>query len=42
MKLELILKSDRVFEMRNSFKKRRVTEELCKHCNFKEKFDRNR
>lgn len=38
--LESVLESDRVKQMMDGFKNRIVTEELCKHCNFKEKFNR--
>lgn len=38
--LKSILESDRVIQMMSGFKNRIVTEELCKHCNFKEKFNR--
>lgn len=38
--LESVLESDRVKQMMSGFKNRIVTEELCKHCNFKEKFNR--
>lgn len=37
--LESILKSSRVLDMRKGFECRNVKEELCKHCNFKEKFN---
>ena len=40
VELETILKSDRVIQMTNGFKNRIVTEELCRHCNFKEQFNR--
>ncbi|MDE5586891.1 MAG: radical SAM protein, partial [Bacilli bacterium] len=40
MDLESILKSDRVLDMKRGFECRNVKEELCKHCNFKEKFNR--
>lgn len=39
--LESVLESNRVLEMMKGFRKRVVTEELCKHCNFKEKFNRH-
>lgn len=37
--LESVLESERVLQMIEGFKCRRVQEELCRHCNFKEKFD---
>ncbi len=39
--LESILEDDRVLQMMKGFRSRIVTEELCKHCNFKEKFNRH-
>jgi len=37
--LTSILESDRVSQMMKGFRERIVTEELCKHCNFKERFN---
>ena len=37
-KLETILENPRIEAMIQGFRNRQVTEELCKHCNFKEKF----
>lgn len=38
--LEEIIFGNRAQNMIKGFQSRRVNEELCKHCNFKEKFDR--
>lgn len=38
--LEDILNRPRVKQIIRGFQNRKVTEDLCKHCNFKEKFDR--
>jgi len=37
-KLETILENPRIEAMIQGFRNRQVTEELCKHCNFKDKF----
>lgn len=39
--MEEILNSERVKKMIDGFRNRSVSEELCKHCSFKEKFDKN-
>lgn len=39
--LEEIINSSRYQKMREGFCNRKVTEELCKHCSFKERFDIN-
>mgnify|MGYP004456769941 FL=1 len=39
--LEDIINSSRYQKMRSSFCNRKVTEELCKHCSYKERFDIN-
>lgn len=38
--MEEIMSNDRTKNMIEGFKSRKVSEELCKHCNFKEKFNR--
>ncbi len=40
--LEEILKNPKIEQMKKGFQNRKVSEELCKHCNFKEKFDRKK
>ena len=40
--LDQILTSERTNKMIQGFQCRNVSEELCKHCNFKEKFDKKR
>ena len=37
-KLETILENPRIENMIQGFRNRQVTEELCRHCNFKDKF----
>ena len=39
--LEDIINSSRYQKMRSGFRNRKVTEELCKHCSYKERFDIN-